>query len=112
MQPLSNMHFVHPWQRNDWIQLEMARRIAARLQDDPSLIERALKWILGLRKVGRDYVAHREWEDILKKSSRDDVVRLLTKDDDEGQRLRSSHPFQGVIPETERREIIANAFAS
>jgi hypothetical protein len=106
------MQFTHPWQRNDWIQLEMARRIAAHMRENPSLIRNARVWMNELRAKGRDYVAHREWEEILDRSTFDEVLELLTMENDEGQRLRSSHPFKGIITEAERTAIIENAFAS
>ena len=106
------MTFTHPHERNDWIALETARRIAARLSEKPAHIQQALDWIADLQAAGRDYAAHREWEGILKTQPLDKVVGLLVMENDEGQRLRSSHPFKGVIPESERLAIIEDAFAS
>jgi len=105
------MNFSHPHQRNDWIAIEMARRIAAQIEEDPTILGRALDWIAGLRAVGRDFAAHREWQEILKTKPASEVARLLVMENDEGQRLRSSHPFKGVIQEPERLAIIEDAFA-
>ena len=105
------MTFPHPHQRNDWIALEMARRIAARIEEDPAILGRALDWMAGLRAAGRDFAAHREWQEILKTKPASEVARLLVVENDNGQRLRSSHPFKGVIPESERLAIIEDAFA-
>lgn len=90
----------------------MARRIAAQIAEDPAILGRALDWIAGLRAAGRDFSAHREWQEILKTQTASEVARLLVMENDKGQRLRSSHPFKGIIPESERLAIIEDAFAS
>ena len=90
----------------------MARWIAARIEEDPGALERALDWITRLRASGRDFAAHREWQEILTTKPVAEVVRLLVMENDEGQRLRSSHPFKGIIPDAERLAIIEDAFAS
>lgn len=105
------MTFTHPHERNDWIALEMARRIAARIQEHPELITDARNWLAQLRTSGRDFAAHREWERIMDTQPLDEVLRLLVTENDEGQRLRSSHPFKGIITEAERLAIIEDAFA-
>ena len=106
------MTFTHPHQRNDWIALAMASIIAGRLRQDETLVEKARAWIVGLRQKGRDFVAHREWEGILNTRSAAEIADLLVVENDEGQRLRSSHPFKGIITEAERLVIIEDAYAS
>ena len=90
----------------------MARRIAARIEEEPGIVERALDWITRLRTAGRDFAAHREWQEILTTKPVGEVARLLVMENDEGQRLRSSHPFKGILPDSERLAIIEDAFAS
>ena len=34
---------------------------------------------------------------------------MLLEESDEGQRLRSSHPFTGLVTEQERRRVLANS---
>ncbi len=48
-----------------------------------------------------------EWKEILDSSTTDEVIKIITADTDEGQRLRSSSPFTGVISQEERKEIYA-----
>lgn len=90
----------------------MATRIAERVRQDASLVKKAQAWISELQQKGRDYAAHREWEDILKTRSADEIAGMLVMENEEGQRLRSSHPFKGIITEAERLAIIEDAYAS
>ena len=43
-----------------------------------------------------------EWKDILENSSVEEIRRTIMADTDEGQRLRSSSPFTGILSKTER----------
>ena len=43
----------------------MAMKIAERLRHEATLVKKAQAWIVGLQQKGRDYAAHREWEEIL-----------------------------------------------
>ena len=49
--------------------------------------------------------ALREWQKILDTQSPEEIIKIITQDTDEGQRLRSSSPFAGVLSETERDKI-------
>lgn len=49
--------------------------------------------------------ASAEWEQILKRPWRE-VRAIVLEESDEGQRLRSSHPFRGIVTEEERVETI------
>ena len=46
--------------------------------------------------------AQREWLEILQSHSTKEVLRILIQDTDEGQRLRQSDPFVGILTERER----------
>ena len=46
-----------------------------------------------------------EWKDILETKTPEEIIRIITEDTDEGQRLRSSSPFAGVLTEEERERI-------
>ncbi len=46
-----------------------------------------------------------EWQKILENSTPEEIGKIITEDTDEGQRLRSSSPFAGVLSETEREKI-------
>ncbi len=45
-----------------------------------------------------------EWKDILESCSGAEIRAIITADTDEGQRLRSSSPFAGVLTLKERRK--------
>ena len=57
------------------------------------------------RRSGRLSRARREWKEILSRPWTQ-VREILLEDSDEGQRLRSSKPFAGIVTEEERLEII------
>lgn len=90
----------------------MATKIAERIRHDATLVKKAQDWLVGLQQKGLDYVAHREWEEILNTRSAPEIADLLVMENEEGQRLRSSHPFKGIITEAERLAIIENAYVS
>ena len=48
-----------------------------------------------------------EWQEILGEADVDRLIEILTDTSDEGQRLRSSSPFVGVLSPEERLEILA-----
>jgi hypothetical protein len=49
-----------------------------------------------------------EWEKILTEASVEELIAIITEDSDEGQRLRQSTPFTGVLSEDERRKILTD----
>ena len=49
--------------------------------------------------------ALREWQEILETHSPEEIIKIITQDTDEGQRLRSSSPFVGVLSDAERDKI-------
>jgi hypothetical protein len=88
--------------------LAFGRAIAARLAEDPSLIERARanlkRWMpTASPSVKPDLAA---WAAALD-GPIERVIQLLTRDDDERSvRLRQSNPFAGVLCEQERLSIL------
>jgi hypothetical protein len=91
----------HQWL--DRVNLEMCRAIAKKIRRRPGLmrIPRAnlRHW---KKRYGRLPPAHREWELILAQNPIDRVLEILTQDNEEGQRLRQSDPFAGILSEQER----------
>ena len=85
----------------------MARSVVARIETDPSLFNVALENLERWRRLhGTLSRASEEWEQILKRPW-SEIREVLLDKSDEGQRLRSSHPFVGIVTEDERWEIIA-----
>ena len=57
------------------------------------------------RRNGDLPACHAEWKTIIEQRSWNDIRALLLADSDEGQRLRSTHPFIGIISDEERAAI-------
>jgi hypothetical protein len=87
--------------------LAFGRAIAARLVDDPSLIEHARanirRWLETCSPGVRP--AFLEWLAALDAGT-ESVLALLTGPDERATRLRQSNPFAGVLPQKERNEIL------
>ena len=86
--------------------LDMARIVVERVDVDPSLFNVALENLERWRRLhGKLSRASAEWEQILNRPWRE-IRAILLEESDEGQRLRSSHPFRGIVTEEERLAII------
>ncbi len=84
--------------------MEMARRVAARLRDQPDLVSVAHDNLDRWSKRNADSPSlmrcYDEWRMILEKPL-DEVLAILTQETDEGQRLRQNSPFVGILPPAE-----------
>lgn len=91
----------------DALSLAMAKIIVQRIDDDPTLIRVAHEYLEDEeRRWGQLCEASREWKEILTRPW-SEVREILLDESDEGQRLRSSKPFAGIVTEGERLAIIA-----
>ena len=87
--------------------LDMARLIVQKIEEDPSRFQIAYENLAREReRRGSLTRARQEWLEILKRPW-PKIRAILLDDSDEGQRLRSSHPFTGLITEAERYTIMA-----
>ena len=87
--------------------LDMAKIIVRRIDEDPTLIRIAHEYPENEeRRRGRLCQASKEWKEILTRPW-SEVRELLLDESDEGQRLRSSKPFAGIVTEEARLAIIA-----
>ena len=59
------------------------------------------------RKGGYLPQCHAEWKQLVEQHSWEVLREMLLDESDEGQRLRSSHPFVGIVTEQERAKIHA-----
>ena len=86
----------------------MARIVVARIDADLDLVHIARENLERWREQagGTLLQASREWEAILNEPW-SEVRAILLDESDEGQRLRSSSPFCGIVTQEERRAIIA-----
>ena len=90
------------------ISLEMGRRVAARLRQQPDLLRVAhdnlARWTRLNARAPSLLRCYREWEEILKRPL-EDICRLLSSDREEGRRLRQNSPFAGVLSAREVWEL-------
>ena len=96
----------HAW--IDLVQLALHRAIARKIRRAPELFNRARRTLARWEKSKRACPPSlREWQQILRDLDRDAVLRLLTRPDAEGQRLRSTAPFCDILTKPEVRAIWA-----
>ena len=90
----------------DFVSLALHRAVAHRLRSDPRLIQKAKSNLNNWLNRNQAVSAWLEWQEILETSSIEKVLKIITAETEEGQRLRSSSPFVGLITAEERRQII------
>ena len=84
----------------------MTKIIVKRIDADPTLVEVAHRNLENEEpRCGQLSQASREWKEILTRPWAE-VREILLEESDEGQRLRSSKPFAGIVSEEERLAII------
>ena len=87
--------------------LDMCRLIVRKIDEDPNRFRIAYENLARERtRWGKLTRARQEWLDLLKLPWLE-IRGILLADTDEGQRLRSSHPFTGLITDEERYAITA-----
>lgn len=95
----------HQW--IDLVDLKMCRRIAQKVRRDPALMRipktNLRRW---KKKLGCWPPALQEWDEIIRTNPLPRVLKILTQDNDDGQRLRQSDPFVGILSEKERRAFL------
>ena len=84
----------------DEASLEMGRRVAARLRENPELLQIARANLANWSRRNADTPSllrcYQEWQALLELPLLR-VCELLTAETEEGQRLRQSSPFAGVL---------------
>jgi len=92
-------HEVH-----DEISLEIGRRVAARLRDEPALLQVArdnlVRWLRQNADAPALIRCYREWQAILDRPP-NDICEILETDSEQSRRLRQNSPFAGVLPASE-----------
>lgn len=94
----------------DLFNLMLHRAVSEKLRRDEKAVLRTARenlerWLGSESFAGNERFALIEWREILEKNSTEEIIKIITQDTDEGQRLRSSSPFAGVLTEEEREEI-------
>jgi hypothetical protein len=87
------------------------RAVAGRLRERPEEIvdharQNLRRWMDENGVGGGEMLTLEEWRKILDSSSAERLIEIITEESDEGQRLRSSSPFVGVLTPEERLEIL------
>jgi hypothetical protein len=96
----------HQW--IDLVDLAMHRAVARKIRREPRLFKRARRTLARWEKARRACPPPlREWKQILRDNDMDTVLHILTRPDDEGQRLRSTAPFCGILTDQEVQAIWA-----
>ena len=88
----------------DEISLELGRRVAARLREEPGLLQVARDNLARWLDQNADSLSlvrcYREWQRLLDRPL-DDICRVLDSDGEENRRLRQNSPFAGVLRPSE-----------
>lgn len=96
----------HQW--IDLVDLVLHRAMARKIRRQPELFNRARRNIARWEKRKRGCPQPlREWKQILRENDMGKVLRIMTRADEEGNRLRQASPFCGILTEQEREAIWA-----
>jgi hypothetical protein len=96
----------HQW--IDFVDLMVHRAMARKIRRKPGLFRRARRNIARWEKSNRGCPEPlREWKRIFREHDMNGVLRLITRADEEGNRLRQSSPFCGILTAKEREAIWA-----
>lgn len=96
----------HQW--IDLVDLVLHRAMARKIRREPKLFNRARRNLARWEKRNRGCPPPwREWKQILCHNDMNAVLRIMTRADEEGNRLRQSSPFCGILTEREREVIWA-----
>ena len=103
---------VGPWTGHAGIDrrvLEMTRVIVEKIDRDRALVRVGLENIERWTQQKGGYLpqCHAEWKELVESHPWERLREILLEESDEGQRLRSSHPFTGILTEDERDAIYA-----
>ncbi|MEP7336129.1 MAG: hypothetical protein ABI977_00060 [Acidobacteriota bacterium] len=98
--PLGSHQFL------DQLNLAYHRKVVVRLLASPkAVLQTAFENLRRWQKIHEGTTtaqAITEWKTLLETKSLSELAAILTEDSDEGQRLRQSSPFAGVLMEQER----------
>lgn len=94
----------------DLLTLSLHRAVAEKmLTDERGIVQKAKdnidRWLNRPDFTGQGSMALLEWKDILDRSTSNEIIKIIIANTDEGQRLRSSSPFTGILTQKERKEI-------
>jgi len=89
---------------NDAISLEIGKRVAARLRQDPRVLQIARENLARWSHRNADSASllrcYAEWQILLDRPL-EEICQILQSDDEESRRLRQNSPFAGVLTASE-----------
>ena len=95
----------HQWV--DARNLAMSRLIARKIRRNPKLFQEAVETLRHWKKINKPVPeAILEWDRILKKNSLARILEILTDKSEEGNRLRQSDPFSGILTYRQRMRFL------
>ena len=102
--PIDSHQFI------DFMNLVYHREVATRLLANPeAVLNRARnnlqRWLSAYQPGESDARCLEEWQSLFESRTVPELIAIITEDSDEGQRLRSSTPFAGVLSLEERKEL-------
>ncbi len=102
--PVDSQQFIDLWA------LEYHKKVAERMRIDPEGIvakarDNLKRWLSDYQVGSSDARCLEEWWELLETRTVPELIAIITEDSDEGQRLRSSTPFTGILSFEEREEI-------
>jgi hypothetical protein len=95
----------------DLVNLAYHREIAARLRVTPDgILARARsnlkRWLANYEPGSAEARCFEEWMHLLETRTVLELIAIITADTEEGQRLRQSTPFTGILSSQTRKEIV------
>ena len=89
----------------DLFNLILHRAVAEKLRQDAKSVLQTARNNINRWLTKNESSALLEWRRILETRTPEEIIKIISQDSDEGQRLRSSSPFAGVLSEAEREKI-------
>lgn len=89
----------------DVFNLMLHRAVAEKLRQDAKPVLQIARDNLNRWLKKNENSALLEWRQLLETHTPEEIIKIISQDTDEGQRLRSSSPFVGVLSEVERERI-------
>ena len=95
------------WHEVDRRTLDLTRLLVAKIDADPRLLQVAME---NLEHWRDEHGGSRPqcldlWEHIFANETWEQIRRRLLEQSDEGQRIRTSHPFAGILTQEERESV-------
>ncbi len=91
---------------SDSVSYSLHQLVSVRLRSNPNLMQKAKSNLRNWLHENPTVQSWLEWKTILETESFENVLKIMTAENEEGQRLRSSSPFVGIVTARERKAVI------